>query len=350
MDSFLKRNMPDEFREMLSSFLTMGNKERRMNFVGGISYDWGSTSAMGSAKGSLKSKEDDEKLNLIIGGERFEVGTSTQLKTVFIEYAEKKSVSLKSLRLSYRGKLLFLSSVGKKTAAELGIGDNHTIEVDYYNQCKQDDTDKSSPHKKIKAQAKKKKDYSQKTTSKSRKGSSKIEVVNSSDEFKEEHSKMLTKIFEEADTKFKLIRKELNSRSLLMMRPKTKFDTKQSTRVPSCSVFDPTCNCFGGKAGRIRFEVHVGEINNLYKSSKSSYQPSTMSTIDLHGCTREEATLKLDAGLKEWNDIAMLGSYPFLHPVTIICGGGSQLLAETVVTWIKQKHNVANAAKRRISK
>lgn len=41
----------------------------------------------------------------------------------------------------------------------------------------------------------------------------------------------------------------------------------------------------------------------------------------------------------------MKGEYPWVITVDIICGGGNQILSETVETWIKSKTNVANAPK-----
>ena len=67
--------------------------------------------------------------------------------------------------------------------------------------------------------------------------------------------------------------------------------------------------------------------------------------IDLHGLTAEEAVYRLDKHLPSWIEIAMKGTYPFVIPVKIVCGGGSQILAEVVENWIKQNDNVANAPK-----
>jgi DNA-nicking Smr family endonuclease len=70
-----------------------------------------------------------------------------------------------------------------------------------------------------------------------------------------------------------------------------------------------------------------------------------MSTIDLHGCSPEEATTRLDAGLKDGNELAMLGSYPFVHLVTVVFGGGGQVLRDEVEKWASRNQNVCNAPK-----
>jgi DNA-nicking Smr family endonuclease len=345
MYNFLQRSMPQEYQQMLASFVNMGTKSRVMNFVNNVSNDWESPSPKSSKK-SLRSSSDDEKINLIIGDDSYQVGTSTPLKSVFNEYADKNSVCLKSLRFSFGGKTLFLSTAGKKTPHELGMLDNDTIEVQSNQEPEPKEEDKPSPQKSKGSGAKKQKKGSKKSKSKSKKGCSKIEVSNSEDEHKVQHSKALTKLFEEAEPKFKLIRQELNSMNLLKQQPKTKTHSKRITPPPSFSEFNHASNGLGGKAGKTRFVVNVGEVSNLYKSSKSLNQPTAVSTIDLHGCTREEAVSRLNEGLKEWNERAMLGTYPFIHSVSIVCGGGSQILSETVEKWIGEKKNVSNAPKR----
>ena len=89
---------------------------------------------------------------------------------------------------------------------------------------------------------------------------------------------------------------------------------------------------------------------NLYKTAKPSAARKQSSghisrEVDLHGCTKEEALAKLDECLPEWVDAAMKGEYPWVIAVRVVCGGGSQTLAETVEGWIRQSPNVSNAPK-----
>ena len=58
--------------------------------------------------------------------------------------------------------------------------------------------------------------------------------------------------------------------------------------------------------------------------------------------TKDEALENLNSNLPEWK-IAMKSEYPFIIPVKIVCGGGSQVLSEVVDNWIHQQKDVANA-------
>jgi DNA-nicking Smr family endonuclease len=346
--SFLQRSLPQEYQQMLASFVNMGTKSRVMNFVGSVSQDWerkslNKSSSLRSSSTRSNDPEDDD-ITLVIGGCSFRVCPSLPLKSVFNEYADNNSVSLKSLRFSYAGKTLFLSTAGRKSPNELGMLDNDMIEV--HNSVQETtvpstgDNDKQNTNQQSK---KKKQKKSKKTKTKSKNGSYKIEIVKSDEEHKEKHSKILTKLFEEADPKFKMIRQQLNAQNLFKQQPKTKT-LKNLKQQDYCYHYSSVNPGVGGKAGKTRFLVNVGEVAHLYKSSKS-VASSTTSTIDLHGCTQEEAISKLDAGLKEWNERAMLGSYPFVHLVSIVCGAGGQVLSETVEKWIGKQPNVANVPK-----
>ena len=54
---------------------------------------------------------------------------SMLLKWLCKAYSKDKNVSLKSIRFSFDGKLLFLSSVGKKKLEDLGLKDGSVIQV-----------------------------------------------------------------------------------------------------------------------------------------------------------------------------------------------------------------------------
>jgi DNA-nicking Smr family endonuclease len=98
----------------------------------------------------------------------------------------------------------------------------------------------------------------------------------------------------------------------------------------------------GRKAGKTVFPVLVGHQDYLYKSSKyTRHLQSTPYTIDLHGCTREEALIKLNNSLPFWINEAMKESLCTVE-VNIIAGGGNQIVAEAVEHWIREKRNVAN--------
>jgi len=163
------------------------------------------------------------------------------------------------------------------------------------------------------------------------------------------HSKLLSKVFAEIDPKLKVIRQQLNVMVLDRQSSKTKTPStrKKSLVEVQNTVFNPSIVGIGGKAGRTSFVVNVGRVENLYKTSKRgrAHHRLPQATIDLHGCTQEDAVEKLGASLETWVDTAMQGSYPWVIPAVIICGGGNQILSETVEAWIKRTISVANAPK-----
>merc|ERR1712087_88151 len=174
------------------------------------------------------------------------------------------------------------------------------------------------------------------------------------------HSKQLTKIHSEAQDQFKQIRQRLNNLVIERRQPKIKSKCPRSHKkepsLPSLSN-NPFNEGLSGKAGKSRFAVQVGEVENLYKTAKLSAiafsnrpSSSTALALDLHGCTREEALVKLDDTLKVWVNTAMQGSYPFVVPATIVCGCGNQILSEAVQGWIRSNDKVSNAPKVRSSK
>ena len=164
----------------------------------------------------------------------------------------------------------------------------------------------------------------------------------------------MTKLHEEAQSQFKDIRQHLNNLTLERTGPKDKSSSKRGTKsdaaaaMPQIIVNNPQTDGLGGKAGKAQYLVQVGEVSNLYKSSKqraNSFATLKTVTIDLHGLTKQQAIETLDEHLPKWNDSAMSGFYPFVIPVEIICGCGNQILSEVVEQWIRSKENVSNAPK-----
>jgi hypothetical protein len=149
----------------------------------------------------------------------------------------------------------------------------------------------------------------------------------------------------------KELRQKLNDLALDRQCPKNKrISCRKKDIAESLASFNPNPCGLGGKAGKTSYTVNVGQVENLYISSKrnsihsrSSSSLRSSSVIDLHGCTQDEAVQRLDSSLSDWMDTAMKGDYPWVMPVQIICGGGNQVLSETVETWIKGNKNVANA-------
>ena len=221
--------------------------------------------------------------------------------------------------------------------------DNDTIEVTII-QSTQSDT---ATNEQSKQQSSPKGKNSKKKKHKKSKKKRPVQIAPPED-LKGEHSKLLGKIHEEAESQFKEIRQRLNVMNLERTKPKQR--TSPSKAKPVEVVDNPLGDDgqLGGKAGKTQFIIQVGEVSTLYKTTKASSagrgsrrQDDIM--MDLHGLTAEEAVCRLDKYLPGWIETAMKGIYPFVIPVKIVCGGGSQVLAEVVENWIKQNDNVANA-------
>jgi DNA-nicking Smr family endonuclease len=162
------------------------------------------------------------------------------------------------------------------------------------------------------------------------------------------HSAKMELVLKEAEPKFEKIRKELNDLSIKRTKPKIRSQSKIVKRLPLESVdynIEPVG--LGSKAGKWSFKVHVGEVDNLYKTSKRNknehFQPKF--TLDLHGYSKSQTLAVLDANLPSWINTAMKSDHPFIVPVEIVCGKGGQVLCEVVEEWIKSQKHVANAPK-----
>ena len=278
---------------------------------------------------------------------------STNLKTLLHEYAEGCGQPVRSLRFSLNGRTLFLSSLGRKTAKDLNVTDLDEITVTNIQNLSLGTNPEPTNHSKQSSKGKKK-DSSNKKSHKKKRGNKPIlALARNEDKLKENHSIAMSKVFEEAEPMFKSIRQMLNNLTLERKRPKTKqspINLKRDNSTTSILYSSITIG-LGGKAGKSSYTVNVGQVDNLYKSSKRNYVTSKTSKqricFDLHGCSHDQAVQRLDKELIDWVDTAMKGEYPWVIPVDIICGGGNQILSETVETWIKSKTYVSNAPTRR---
>lgn len=358
METFIQSYLPEEYTHMMSSFANMSSKKHVMGYIDQISDDWNGTSSASRNYHHRSLPTDSEtQIKLILvddmnDGERrsMDIGSSMTLKTLFKDYAEEREISLRSLRFSYEGRSLFLSSAGHKTPEELGMQDQDVINVhDTTQSCV---TSSQTPNS-IKTKSRKR-SKNKKQKLKRKKQQQHTEPAKTLEEYKIEHSKQLTKIHGEVQDKFKKIRQRLNN--LVIERSQPKIKPKRQ-RAPKGELSFPvpfpisSIEGIGKKAGKSHYKVQVGEVQNLYKTTKPSdmvphYHSSNQSlTLDLHGYTRDEALVKLDESLKVWVDTAMHGSYPFVRPATIVCGCGNQVLSETVQEWIRANNKVSNAPK-----
>ena len=183
---------------------------------------------------------------------------------------------------------------------------------------------------------------------KNRVSKSSYDTANEEEKHRRLHSKAISLVHEEAEDAFKSIRQRLNNLNLERALPKVKKARKKAApmsvtnQLPSGGLED--------KAVTSQFIIHVGEVTNLYNSTKKKkriHQGNGGSniSIDLHGMSKESALQKLDEQLPKWVEIAMSGEHPFVIPVVIICGKGSQTLSVAVEDWIKRNERVANAPK-----
>mmetsp|Transcript_3777 Transcript_3777/g.8346 ORF Transcript_3777/g.8346 Transcript_3777/m.8346 type:complete len:533 (-) Transcript_3777:78-1676(-) len=361
MDSYIRSYLPEEYTHMMKSFANLSSKKSVMGYVGQISDDWKGTSSSKNIHHRPSSTGTDTQIKLILvdnsngdEGHCFDIGSATTLKALFNDYADKRGISLRSLRFSYAGKTLFLSSAGNKTPEKLGMQDQDVIIVHDTSKSQESSDDSSSCKSSTSKKTKSKKRRNKKTKGSHKKPQKHQESIKSLQEYKLDHSNNLTKLHEEAESRFRLIRQRLNNLVIERNQPKKKSKRprtpKNKTALPSV-VNNPSIEGLGGKAGKSHYYIHVGEVQNLYKTTKPSAaasqcsSSSAQSTLDMHGCTREEALKKLDESLEFWNDAAMKGSYPFVQPAVIVCGCGNQILSEVVENWIHEKKNVANAPK-----
>lgn len=180
----------------------------------------------------------------------------------------------------------------------------------------------------------------------------KYEIDSADQKAKKEHSRCLQRLHEEAHDQFKCIREKLSSLSLERTEKKKCSSSKRKARDNKApeTISNIDGVGLGGKAGKVFYLIRVGEKQNLYKSKKPTSKSLQSAQdrgrihfeIDLHGYSRDEGRSVLDEKLTEWMLYAMEGDAPWVVKVKIVCGGGAQLLAEMVESWIQAHTNVAN--------
>ena len=261
----------------------------------------------------------------------------------------KITPSTKYFRVLHKGKNLFLSSSGKKTIHELGIqqGDAITVGGVALEHSKDNDSADRS-----KAKAKSSKSKKSKGPKKKKWKQTKVQLDQPLTEeqimekHRQAHSKSLTPVLEEMGPLLKEIRFKLNDLSILKLAPKVRKQGSKNIAPPQAASFSlPAEDYLAGKAGRVSYLIIVGEASNLYKTKKSLTKAPATIILDLHGFTKDEAMQKLSDCLPGWVDTAMKGEYPWVIPVDIICGGGTQVLSDTVKDWIQSSRQVANRPK-----
>jgi DNA-nicking Smr family endonuclease len=279
---------------------------------------------------------------------------------LFQEYAKLVGTQIKFVRFKYKERPLFLSRVKNKSASDLGMQNYDKIHA-WHITDRTIETSKPSKVQRIEKKKSKQTKRGTKARGKNRVSPKKLPYhhIDMEKKWKQLHSMAISRVFEEAATIFKEIRQKLDALNLERTKPKSKR-INIKTNLTTCttkSIDNPNSEGLRGKAGKTQYAIHVGEVNNLYKSSKKRSKQRKHKTrrnitnenitIDLHGLTAVEAESKLNESLPVWVKIAMHGSYPFVTRVNIICGGGAQILSEVVEKWIKQNEKVSNAPKKR---
>lgn len=348
IEKYLINVVPSDLIHQMSFASHAAHKSRSstwvQDYVKCIDSDWSSSSFQ--SKRVIEGIEESY-INITIlntdSSDSFHMSiqVSRTLKEVFTKYSEEKGTPLRSLRFVFEGKPLFLSMASKKTPSQLGMRDHDVICV-----SSAISTTTSSPDEDAQSTTEPSKNTPTKKGHKKRiyKGKrAKPNYVKQIDH-KVEHSHILSKLFEEAGPQFQAIRQQLNNLSLERTQPKEKSLKRRAPASVSQPVNNPNLDGMMGKAGKSSYPILVGEVNNLYKSSKKSQVNAPRSKfIDLHGFSQLEALEKLNESLPQWERYAMEGNYPFVAPVVIVCGGGNQILSETVKQWIDEHHSVANA-------
>lgn len=266
-------------------------------------------------------------------------------RTLFILLAHEANIDSQYVRITHKDRPMFLSTCANQKVEDLGICDGDVMT--YLNtqqslRAASQDVKLDSP----KTTRKSGKAVKKATTGnmKKRHSSNVQPSYNLGEKAKELHSKLLSQLFEEAEPVFREIRKTLND---LNIQRSNKNDKKRTTS--KSQVNNPSDVGVGNAPGQIMFPIVVGNVDDLYKSSKRSSgrtkNGARRLSIDLHGCTTDEALRKLDESLPRWIDSAMMGSHPFVKAVDIITGGGKQIISEAVEFWIKSNIQVARRPK-----
>lgn len=298
----------------------------------------------------------------IIGIYDIEKDDTGHPKWLFEEYASLVDTKIKFVRFKYKDRPLFLSSVKNKSASDLGMQDNDEIHAWHITERTLEAPPNVQRSEK-KKQSNRKAHAKRGTKARGKNSASPKKLpyhdIDIEKKWKRLHSRAISRVFEEAATIFKEIRQKLDALNLERTKPKSKrINIKNNLAASTTKPIDnPPSEGLGGKAGKTHYAIHVGEVSNLYKSSKKRSKQRKHKTrrnitnenitIDLHGLTSVEAESKLNESLPVWVKIAMHGSYPFVTRVNIICGGGAQILSEVVENWIKQNEKVSNAPKKR---
>lgn len=356
-------------------YATTQTKKKVQDYVNQISSDWNEGAGVSQEKINARRRrasvnnegKDDDEIEIFLVNSRtkekarMSYGVTVTLKSLFKQYAEDRGLNLRQLRFSYEGRTLFLSSVGNKTPEDLGMKHLDSIFVANPSSVTRDEEDSNSSDESFN----KSMDSIQSCSSdqkKSRKKHHRMKKdkratwagpeMSKDERLKLLHSLNLGRVHGEASSEFQRIRQRLNALTLECAPKKVKSLRKQPAMIAPLPLKGHDTNIQqGGKAGTPFYPVHVGSPENLYNTNTvKALARQRALTIDLHGFSRDEAIIALETSLPQWYATAMGGEYPFVIKVTIICGGGNQILSEAVDRWIKTKDAVSKAPRSKFSR
>ena len=219
---------------------------------------------------------------------QFVISTAAALKTVFTTYSDTRGISLKTLRFSYGGKILFLSQIKNKTPTEMCMKDMDVVIVEDTSCQLRDPRKAGSFEKKISISdnvvktnqtkssngSKRKKSRRNQTTKHIQRNSSVADNVKTEEELKIKHSKQLTKVHEELHPHLKQIRQRLNNLVLDRSRPKriARKPSKNAATLTTQSFVDKSY--IGRKAGTSHFIInaHIKFVQNMEADREQKQQ------------------------------------------------------------------------------
>jgi len=144
--------------------------------------------------------EDTDGMSIkFVNGEEtkiYTVACDAPIKALLTKYAADRGTSVKSLRIKTNGKLLFLSSIGKKTPLDLGMKEDDILDITIVQSISTEPATNEQPKQSSSPRGKNNKKKKHKKSKKKRPQPLVIEKTEV--ELKVEHSKLLGKVYDEA--------------------------------------------------------------------------------------------------------------------------------------------------------
>ena len=190
---------------------------------------------------------------------------NTTLREFIDFYKVMKHLPSKSLlRVKYRGKNMFLSTCGNKTLDELSITHRSYItvsEVQPVVSAPPKENVKPKNNQTTRKNGSKKKKGGGKSKTK-RSGNCTFATNTTQEDYRVDHSKRLSLIFEEAEPAFKETRQRLSNMSLKKTLPKDRSVSKNDTEDKTET--NPSLDGVGSKAGKVVIPLLAGHAQQLY--------------------------------------------------------------------------------------